>query len=172
MLIVKGLNEGTRTDSSMKNFFQKTLFLKWAEKNRNLFRHMPYLSDQGNNYFAVGFQGITPYITCYFFEAGGIEVRIPFLQTIFDILMDFDLYEEKTPEGRWICTLCRVLPDPENPEPLIHYASREELWIKHSFEPLADWTQKTFSPEAWLCLCHSKGTAWASIMRGAEVKKN
>lgn len=125
----------------------------------------------GKQLLLRGISGNHPVYHLYFFEAGGIEVRVPFPQTIFDILLDFDLYEEETPEGRWTCTLCRDLPDPENPEPLIYYASREELWIKHSFEPLAAWTRKSFGPDTWLCLFRLKGCAWASFARGVDAEE-
>ncbi len=87
-------------------------------------------------------------------------------RSLFDSLMNFDLYEEQTPQGSWVCTLRRDCPDPDNPDPLIEYANREELWIKHSFEPLAAWTRTAFAPNACLCFSRSEGAAWAADKLG------
>ena len=147
----------------MTHFFQKTLFLEWAKQNKSLFSHTPYLLEEGKGYFSVGFEGVSRHIACYFFELGQIEIRIPHQKEFFDIIIDFDLNEEHTSDGYWICTLCRDLPDPDQPEPLIEYESRETLWVKHSFEPLAAWTRKTFKPSCCLYIYQSDGCTWAKI---------
>lgn len=49
--------------------------------------------------------------------------------------MEFDLYEEETPEGRYLCSMCPDHQNPDNPPEVIKYENRAELWIKHSTMP-------------------------------------
>jgi hypothetical protein len=86
-------------------------------------------------------------------------------------MVEFDLYEEQTAEGRWVCGLCRDWPDTDGSEPLVKYKDREELWIKHSFEPLAAWTRVSFTPAARLCLCRLPECTWALVTEGARLKE-
>lgn len=155
----------------MADFFQKTLFLEWAKQNQSLFSRTPYLLQEGTGYFSVGFEGVSRHIACYFFESGQIEMRVPHQAEFLDILIDFDLYEENTPDGYWICTLCRDLPNPELPEPFVRYEDRETLWIEHSFEPLAEWTRKNFKKPDCLYVYQSDGCTWAKI-ENAEAESH
>jgi len=88
--------------------------------------------------------------------------------TNFDIIADFDLYEEQIPSGRW---LCRDHPHPDKKEPLIEYEDRKKLWIQHSFAPLAAWTRKSFTRTAVLCLYRSGGSTWAEMEQKQKLKK-
>ena len=157
----------------MKDFFQKDFFLRWADQNMPLFSHTPYLLDQGDGYFTMGFRGVSKHISCYFSECGFIEMRVYYRKTFYDIITDFDLTEEQTAEGRWVCGLCRDWSETDGTEPLVDYKDREELWIKHSFEPLAAWTRASFTPAARLCLCRcsSGGITSALVAQGALLEK-
>ncbi len=159
-----------KTGLVMNDFFQKELFLRWAERNRPLFSHEPYLLDQGREYITFGFRGVSKHISCYFFKSGNIEMRVYYRRIFHDILTEFDLYEEQTANGRWVCSACRDWPNPNKTEPFVEYEDREELWIKHSFEPLAAWTRKSFTPAARLCLHAYRGSTWAQVEQG-EVRK-
>lgn len=155
----------------MKDFFQKELFLRWAGQNRPLFSHIPYLLGQGDGYFTVGFRGVTKHISCHFSEYGAIEMGVHYRKIFYDIITEFDLHEEQMAEGRWVCRLCRDWSETDGTEPLVEYNDREELWIKHSFEPLAAWTQASFTPAAMLCLCRLPGCTWALVAEGARLKE-
>jgi len=155
-----------------KHFYQKKLFLRWAAHNRRLFSHPPYLLRQEKGSFVIGFRGVSKHITCHFSRSGAIEIRIYYREKIFfDIVTEFDLYEEKTPSGRWVCGLCRDHPHPDKIEPFIEYEDRKKLWIEHSFAPLAAWTQESFTRNARLCLHRSRGTTWAVISQGQNPKE-
>jgi len=155
----------------MKDFFQKEFFLRWVNRNKPLFSHIPYLLGQGDGYFNVGFRGVSEHISCHFSEYGAIDMCAYYRKTHWDILATFDLFEEQTPEGRWVCRDCRDSPDRDETEPLVEYKDREELWIKHSFEPLAVWTRGSFIPAAMLCLFRYPGCTWALVAQGARLKK-
>jgi len=154
-----------------RSIYQKKLFLQWVADNPKLFTHQPYLLRQGKGYFVVGFRGVCECIACYFFATGSIEIRVYDDETFFDIIREFDLYEERTPEGRWLCSMCRDHPNPDKTESLIEYADRKKLWINHSFAPLAAWTRESFTRKAVLCLYRSGGITWAAIEQKPNLKK-
>ncbi|MCF8129405.1 MAG: hypothetical protein K9N10_12890 [Deltaproteobacteria bacterium] len=155
----------------MLDFFQKALFLSWADQNSSLFDRAPLILEEGDGYAVFGFAGVTRQISCCMSARGDITIQATYRNRHFDILMDFDLCEEQTLEARWICKLCRDWPNPEHPEPFVEYTLREELWIKHSFEPLATWTRENFQPGVWLCLFRTKGASWASLRKGIDAKE-
>jgi len=146
-----------------KEFYQKELFWSWAVRNERLFSHQPYLLRQGDGCFVIGFRGVSRHITCHFSSVGQIEVAVHYRKIFFDIIEEFDLFEDKTPAGCWVCTLCRDHPHPDKTEPLIEYKNRHELWIEHSFAPLATWTRKSFTRNARYCLGRDGGITWARI---------
>ena len=153
----------------MIKLYQKTLFFSWLAENRHLFKHEPYLVEEYEHGFMVRFDGIIDNIFCFFQKSGEIEIRIVHNNELFDILTDFDLYEKVFPDGRFGCSLCDHNPD--NPVPMnpASYATREELWIKHSFEPLARWTRETLTEDAVLCLFQYDGGSVAEIGKRQAV---
>jgi len=155
-----------------RNFYQKQLFLRWATHNHQLFSHPPYLLRQGKDSFVIGFRGVSKRITCTFTCNGMVMVGVDYRNTCFDIVTEFDLYEERTSEGRWVCRLCRDHPNPDKTEPFIEYEDRDKLWIEHSFEPLAEWNRETFTRKSRLYLYRSGGTTWAIIDQGENQEKN
>ena len=154
-----------------RGLYQKKLFLQWAADNAELFTHQPYLLRQGKGFFVVGFRGVSEHITIYFSATGSIEIRVYDDETFFDIIQEFDLLEEQTQAGRWICWLCRDHPDLENPPQLVEYEDRRQLWIEHSFAPLAAWTRKSFTKDAMLCLYRTGGMTWAAIEQKLHLTK-
>ena len=153
------------------DFYQKTLFLTWMQENRHLFSHEPYLSEEKKSSFTIRFKGITKHISCCFTEGGDIMVTVDYRNQFYDIIMEFDLYEEETPEGRYLCSMCRDNPNPDNPPEVIEYENRAELWSKHSFEKLAAYTREEFTDEAVLCLCRYGGCTAAFVAAGEKLEK-
>jgi len=152
------------------DFYQQTLFLRWAARNRRLFPHQPYLLRQKKGSCDIAFRGVSRHITCCFTKVGDIMIWADYRNTNFDIIGEFDLFEERTPAGRWVCSMCRDHPNPDKTEPLIEYADRKQLWIEHSFEPLAAWTRESFTKDAILCLYRSGGCTWAVIEQRQDFK--
>lgn len=155
----------------MSDFYQKDLFTRWLADNRHLFSYEAYIDKEGDSWFTARFKGITRHIVCRFNNAGAIEMRIDYRNEFFDIVTEFDLYEEKTPEGRYLCRICRDHPSEINPPEALEYDTREELWIKHSFEPLAAYTWDNFSDATMLCLCRYQGCTSAVIATGELLDK-
>jgi len=154
----------------VKEFYQKKLFFRWLADNKQLFGREPYLVEEDGSSFSLQFNGIVENISCCFVEHGDIMIVVHYRNKFFDIVTDFDLYEEQTPDGRFLCTLCDKNPDNTNKNALV-YEIRDELWIKHSFEPLAQWTRKMFTDDALLCLCRYGDTTAAFIEFGEALEK-
>ena len=154
----------------VKEFYQKKLFFRWLADNKQLFSHEPYLVEEDGCSFSLRFNGIIENISCCFVDHGDIMIMAHYRNEFYDIVTDFDLYESQTPDGRFLCTLCSNNPDnPDQNAPV--YEARDDLWIKHSFEPLAQWTRKTFTENACLCLCRYDGGTAAFIESGEELEK-
>jgi len=155
------------------DFYQKNLFFKWLEDNTHQFSHEPYLVEEDNRSFTIRFKGITEYISCVFCEKGDIMVMVDYGNLNFDIIMEFDLYEEETPEGRYLCSMCRDWPNENKPPEVIEYENRADLWIKHSFEKLAAYTRKDFTDDAVLCLSRfgAESTAACIVTAGEKLEK-
>ena len=81
-------------------------------------------------------------------------------ESFWDILIDFDLAEVRLPDACYACAFCRDhLGDKAG-----LYENREELWIQHSFNPLAEWSEKYLKEGCYLCLYGMKsGATWAKI---------
>ncbi|HIJ95955.1 MAG TPA: hypothetical protein HPP94_09505 [Desulfuromonadales bacterium] len=152
-------------------FYQKTLFLEWMKEKRHLFSHEPYLAEERSYCFSIRFRGVDSHISCFFNDYGGISVTVDYRNQNYDTIMEFDLYEEETPEGRYLCSSCRDYPNEDNPPEVIEYENRAELWIKHSFEKLAAYTREEFTDDALLCLCRYGGSTAAFVASGKKLEK-
>ncbi len=160
-----------RNSATPRDFYQKGLFLNWMVENKHLFSHEPYLAEEKENYFRIRFKGVTNHIYCSFTDAGDVMVMVDYRNQNYDIIMEFDLYEEETPEGRYLCTSCRDYPNEDNPPEVTEYENRAELWIKHSFEKLATYTREEFTDGAVLCLCRCGGGTAAFVSAGKKLEK-
>ena len=154
-----------------RDFYQKGLFLNWMVENRQLFSHEPYLAEENQSSFTIRFKGITKHISCCFTDGGDIMVTVDYRNQFYDIIMECDLYEEETPEGRYLCSMCRDWPNPDNLPEVIEYENRAELWIKHSFEKLAAYTRDEFTNYAVLGICRYGGSTAAFIATGEKLEK-
>ena len=171
--IQKQVRMGTWKGQSEKcDFYQKQLFLSWLDDNKHLFSHEPYLVEENGHSFTIRFKGICEHISCLFCEKGGIMMTVDYSNLNFDIIMEFDLHEEETPEGRYLCSMCRDWPNVDNPPEVIEYENRADLWIKHSFEKLAAYTREEFTDDAVLAICrYGGGSTAAFVSAGKKLEK-
>ena len=89
----------------------------------------------------------------------GVSAFATYQSEHWDDLADFDIWEGRTLEGHYICELC------EEPE---FFASREELWEKHCFEPFLAWVDEHFNESQWLLFFDYGGAAEAQLKESAE----
>ncbi|MFH1147104.1 MAG: hypothetical protein V1736_05285 [Pseudomonadota bacterium] len=102
------------------------------------------------------FQGVIPIIFCHVSKWGAIELRVIYQKEFWDILVDFDVVERHSSGGRYYCALC------EKPE---IFSSRQDLWEKHSFESLLEWTNRRFTETTWICLFGARGDCTEAILK-------
>ncbi len=143
-----------------KNFVRKT-FDRWIAHNARRFHYPPYVVLQRKEYFMLQFRGITPALRCRISTWGAVEIPVIYQRTEWDMLTDFDVVEQRTSTGQYYCNLCTP-PD--------MFASREALWVTHSFEPLLAWTNENFHVSQWLCLFGLKGHfSYAELKHAQDV---
>lgn len=150
----------------MVKYFVLKTFKHWLALNGERFRYRPYLSLIRKNYFEFKFQGITPFLHGYINKDGSVEIFGIYRGKCLDIIADFDISVARTPSGQYYCRSCAEPPGPEM------FPSREELWIKHAFEPLLEWSNEKFLESQWLCLVEVKDRySYAEFKDIAEVEK-
>ncbi|MBO06497.1 MAG: hypothetical protein CMI58_05645 [Parcubacteria group bacterium] len=143
-----------------KNFVQKA-FYRWLCLNRKNFTHQPRIVLKRKDFFILQFSGIAQQIKCFISKSGAFEIHAEYQKEYWDIIEEFDVFETRTPDGRYYCRLCL-------PEYKEQFSSRKELWGKHCFEPLLKWTKENFKESYWLFLLHTKGGSTTALIREEE----
>jgi hypothetical protein len=150
-----------------KNFSQKT-FDYWLKQNKKYFHYQPQLFRHFRNHSIYSFHGINPAIQIYIYNTGSVEIWINYKGVFWDIIVDLDVYEQRTPTGTYFCHLC---PKDEQ----IFYPTRQDLWIDHSFKPLLEWSLEHLVASNRLCLLElgdQSSAAFISPLDKIKEKQN
>lgn len=115
-----------------KNFSQKT-FDYWLKHNSRYFPHHPQVLRHFRDHSTYLFHGINPAIQLNIDNRGSVEIWVKYKGILWDIIADFDVYEQRTSKGTYFCYLC------EKEDHQVLYPTRQDLWIEHSFKPLLEW---------------------------------
>lgn len=144
-----------------KAFFYQA-FTRWLAQNQGRFTHPPRITQRRRNHVVMRFRGVTPHIVGVVSD-DGTTFHILHADKTLDMLEWNDIAERRTANGSYYCGLCT--------EP-IHYASRQELWEQHCFEPMLESANATFQPGQWLhaCITHG-GSSWASIRPHGPIEQ-
>ncbi len=109
----------------------------------------------------LGFAGITPKLQFCIGTRGAAGIMVLHEGIVWDILVDFDVIEQRTADGRYRCRLC---------EPADLFPSREALWTSHCLEPMLAWTNEHFDASRSLLLFGQEGhTTYAQIRQTPDV---
>jgi hypothetical protein len=150
-----------------KNFVRKT-FDRWLAHSAARFHHPPHVVLSRRDYFVLQFAGITPAIQCCIKKEGmvgiyalpqgewsiglalvghvykvDVGIYVIYQGETWDILTDFDVYQQHTSTGQYYCDAGR---------PPEMFPSRAALWVAHCFEPLLAWANEHLQASQWLCL--------------------
>lgn len=87
----------------------------------------------------------------------GLVVAVEYEATCWDLLVAYDAVPKKVADGH-ICKLC--LPDSQTV-----FASREDLWRDHLFDPLLRWINEELATATGLALFEGKGYTRAGLVR-------
>ncbi len=146
-----------------RNFVQKA-FYRWLCLNRKNFTHQPRIVLKRKDFFILSFSGIAQQIKCFISKSGAFEIHAEYQKEYWDIIWEFDVFETRTPDGSYYCHLCF-------PEYKKNFSSRKELWEKHCFEKLLEWTKENFKESNRLCLFGTKCGGSAFILGKKEMEE-
>jgi hypothetical protein len=167
-----------------KNFVRK-MFDRWLAHSAGRFHHPPRVVVSRREYFVLQFAGVTPDIQCLVKKKGTVGIyrfqgeessRLVFVRQVYevdvgiyiiyqgktwDMLPDFDVFQRRTPTGRYYCdayTASEMFP------------SRAALWVAHCFEPLLAWANDHLQASQWLCLYgEPEDSTWAELTSAEDV---
>jgi hypothetical protein len=138
-------------------------FCQWAKDNRRRFRYPPYIYFFTQRQFGLRFSGISPRIFAVIEKTGGNFVEVSRNGQMWDGLAEFDAYYAKRPGGTYFCKLC---------EESELFSSRQELLIRHSWEPMLEWMNQKFTETTWMCLYESDGgSTWVYLKQEDEIEQ-
>ncbi len=127
------------------------------------FLHKPSIQLLRRKYFILRFEGVTPKISCIITKSGRVEIWAVHRKENWDILSEFDIHEQRNEYGQYFCQSC------EAPE---MFTSRENLWVKHSFERLLEWCNEHLQRSRMLFFLGREGHyTYAVIKRPEEGSK-
>lgn len=138
-------------------------FRRWLKENRGRFLHQPYLTLIRRDHFILRFSGVSQRICCVINKEGSACLYVNYDGESWDAIGFFDVVPMRTSGGKYFCKLC------ESPE---LFASRQDLWITHSWEPLRECMNAIFTATTWVCL-YGKRTrmTWAELKQQHEVEQ-
>jgi hypothetical protein len=154
----------------MRKYFVLKIFKRWLDREGHRFLHKPTIQRIRWKYFILRFEGVTPKISCIISRFGSVGIWVSHRKECWDGLADFDLYEKRNKGGQYYCELCdSAFRTDYSPDPPEMFTSREELWIKHSFEPLLEWCNEHLQRGKMLLFLGGKGRGyWEAVIRGNE----
>ncbi|MDD4976816.1 MAG: hypothetical protein PHY93_20845 [Bacteriovorax sp.] len=139
-------------------------FRNWLKNNYYKFPTRPQIIELRSDSFSLVFPRVRN-LKIIFKSHGWVEVWVwKDKNYIVDILTDFDLDEEKGEQG-YFCDSCH---------PRDYYQDRKDLWEKHVYEPLLEWSIKIFLPENYLCLYETEymGSSWTKILPFDKIESD
>ncbi|MFZ4859723.1 MAG: hypothetical protein ACOYL3_25410 [Desulfuromonadaceae bacterium] len=105
---------------------------------------------------------ISPRIFTVISKGGGNFLQVSQNGQMWDGLIEFDAYYAKRPDGTYFCKFCK--------EPEL-FQSRQELLIRHSWEPMLEWMNNNFTERTWMCLYESDGgSTWVYLKQEDELE--
>jgi hypothetical protein len=154
----------------MKNYFVLKTFKRWLAREGGRFCHRPMIQVVRREYFILRFSGITPKIGLIIKKSGMVEIYANHRRECWDLLHDFDVSEGRNEYRQYFCQLCDMaFRNGDNPNPPEMFLSREDLWIKHSFDPLLEWCNEHFQKGKMLFFQGGKGRGyWYAVIKGNE----
>jgi len=145
----------TRRDGMLNEFKQ------WLEKSSCRFSNRPILFHEGKECLDFRSDRVTSELSFTICEIGTAEIRVIYQDEWWDIIAEFDVWEQDAPSGQYYCEGCKEKK---------LFSSRRALWEEHIFEPFLDWANKNFITSNWLCIFEIGGARWASIAAEESVE--
>jgi len=145
-------------------------FLAWYWSNIDRFQRDLLIRLRTDDFIIFGFRDTTDHLAARL-GAYGIEVVADYNDEMYDIIIDFDVVQQKVGDG-YQCRLCQEhhTGNPMTVEMPIVYNTRDALWHNHMFEPFLEWANNVLLKYNRLRLFRSScGTTWASLVMDRDV---
>jgi hypothetical protein len=119
-------------------------FFRWLHDNQSRFLTPPFrIIKRTDRFLEFTIPGLNPALS-FGLSTWELGVHVQWQNTWWDALVFFESLPEAVPNG-YICHLCEL-------DGLTIYASREDLWVAHDFEPFLEWVNTELTPTRWLVL--------------------
>jgi len=145
------------------------IFGQWIRSNRFRFQYPPKIIKKWKNGLDFQFVGAAPQLRGYINKRGDFGIWVYFQGWNWDSVMTFDVFPCRSRQGKYYCRDCKDAYDQGIPKetPLL-YASRQELWTQHCFEPMLQWTNENLKPSRRLCLHGARGESTSASIKTQE----
>lgn len=140
----------------MNGMLAVELFLSWIGKNGDRFSHKPFITEIRSESLDFGLSGVSPEILCTL-SVYEIEVHTFYKGDHWDILQFFDMPIVSLGTGGYYCRRC-------DSTKRRFFASLEDLFAEHCFEPFLQWIDKAFHERSMLCFFEIPGLTWAKLI--------
>jgi len=122
-----------------RNFLQRC-FSDWIEKNHSSFSRRPVGVRYRRGGVSFRLDGLPKAVVIYI-NSGGASVAYEEDGDTLDLLMCFDMDEQKGGDGYYRCGFCVM----HAPSLAVAYADRKKLWEMEVFAPLMEWIGQSLS---------------------------
>ena len=135
-------------------------FLAWLEEARPRLKRQIVIGRRTDRVLEFTFDVGAPFLYGWLSRCE-ISIAVDNEGICWDLLADFDAYPQRA-FGGVICRLC-----PTDNQRV--FASREELWCDHLFEPLLVWVNEELAPSRAIAFFGGGGGTWARLVRTSDV---
>ena len=134
-------------------------FLAWLDESARRFKRRIILRRRTDRFIRFEFDVGGPFLHGWL-NRHEIVIAVDDDETTWDLILNLEAFPERS-DGGIICGLCthdkrRV------------FASREELWCDHLFEPLLQWVNETLAPAVAIALLEYNGMTEAKLVMSSE----
>ncbi len=134
-------------------------FLKWLDESAPRLKQRIIVQRRTDRLICFEFDVGTPLLHGWL-DRHEIVVAVDDDETTWDLILNLEAYPERTEAGV-VCSLCT---DDERRV----FASRDELWRDHLFEPLLQWVNETLAPAVAIALFEYHGMTQAKLVMSSE----
>ncbi len=135
-------------------------FFRWYQDNATRFKVPLRFARRTDQCLEFTFPGLHPYLSISLTHEIGVNVIKR--NVWWDALIFFEAYPERIGQ-EYQCSLCI-------PEAKENYATLNELWCDHLFEPFLEWVNDTLVPAHWLGIYGfiDEGATWARLLKSGR----
>ena len=132
-------------------------FITWLANNKSRFLVPTSVGRRDDQSLDILLQGVNPIIQVSLND-GELVAATEWQGKCIDFLFSFESYPTKLADGSYYCEHC-------TDEARRVFASLEDLWVDHLFEPFLVWVNEKLVPSPWLSLNDLGGLTYAKLLQ-------